>query len=318
MRLIAFRSSWLDHEETPVPVQDLSYSDSQRLLRDIVRACYHKGGLRTARLFRLEPGFFAALKAEVLDFVETHKPSDVRGAEHVTNWTKPFGTVYQFSLLNRSGRVDDTSADHDLSLAGKSFHFADRYPRLGDFVAAFPHAINMRLNAMGQKAGLSPHEEHPVRYVDRKSCWVTTRFHLPVMTNPGVEVLLEGDLYRLEEGSVFYFNNGCVHSAVNRGGDMRYHLVWDMLLTRETFELMFSPAPASAPFLLKTTGGDRVVQPHGRERVREYQIYGPNLERYKRWKLERFGLAPYQFQNLYNHYRFFRHQLMETPRLFQV
>lgn len=296
----------------------VTFDDPQQLLRDIVRACYHKGGLRTARLFRVDPTFFSELRREILAFVEAHKPSDVRGAEHVTNWTKPFGTVYQFSLLNRSGRVDDTSADHDLSTQGKSFHHGADYPRLAAFVAAFPHAINMRLNAMGQKAGLSPHEEHPVRYVDRRSCWLTTRFHLPVMTNPAVEVLLDGDLCRMEEGSIFYFNNGCVHSAVNRGGDMRYHLVWDMLLSRETYELMFSPAPVDVPFLVKTSGEDRRVVPHGHERIREYQIYGPNFERFKRWGLQRLGIAPYQFQNLYNHYRFLRHRLIETPRLFQA
>src|SRR5688572_23930046 len=255
--------------------QALTYDAPDRLLRDIVRACYHYGGLRTARLLRLSPDFFAALRREILDFVEAHKPSDVRGAEHVTNWTKPFGAVYQFSLLNRSGRVDDTSSDHDLSLAGKSFHHRADYPHLADFVAAFPHAINMRLNAMGEKAGLSPHEEHPVRYVDRRNCWLTTRFHLPVVTNPDVEVLLDGDLYRLEPGRVFYFNNGCVHSAVNRGGAMRYHLVWDMLLTAETFDLLFSDRPVAIPFLRKVSPGQRHVVPHRRERIREYQIFGP-------------------------------------------
>ena len=112
--------------------QALTYDAPDRLLRDIVRACYHYGGLRTARLLRLSPDFFAALRREILDFVEAHKPSDVRGAEHVTNWTKPFGAVYQFSLLNRSGRVDDTSSDHDLSLAGKSFHHRADYPHLAE------------------------------------------------------------------------------------------------------------------------------------------------------------------------------------------
>jgi hypothetical protein len=296
----------------------LSFADSRDLLRQIVRACYHKGGLRTARLLDVEPQFFAGLQEEVLRFVETHRPSDVSGATHVTNWTKPFGAVYQFSLLNRSGRVDDTSADHDLTTAGKRFHFGAQFPKLAAFIEAFPHAINMRLNAMGEKAGLSPHEEHPVRYLDRRNCWLTTRFHLPVVTNPEVEVLLDGDLYRLEPGRVFYFNNGCVHSAVNRGGTMRYHLVWDMLLTAETFDLLFSDTPVTIPFLRKTAPEHRAVVPHRRERIREYQIFGPGLERFTRWRLQRFGIAPYQFQNVYNHWRFLRHRLFETPRLFQT
>ena len=78
---------------------------------------------------------------------------------HVTNWTRPQGLVRQFSLLNRSGRFDDFSADHDLTCLGKSFHAADRYPALARLVKGFPHAVNFRINAMAPGARLPPHEE---------------------------------------------------------------------------------------------------------------------------------------------------------------
>ncbi len=294
-------------------------TQSRKVLSDIARANFHKGGLKTARLFQVDPAFFQQVRTDVLRFVEAHKPSDVQGVQHVTNWTKPFGSVFQFSLLNRSGRVDDTSSDHELSLAGKRFHFEDEFPALGAFVTSFPHAINMRLNAMGTKGGLSPHEEHPLRYRTQRDCWLTVRFHLPVVTNPKVEVLLDGELFRLEEGSVFFFNNGCIHSAVNQGETVRYHLVWDMLLTHETYELMFAEAGgALPPFLRRTTGAGRAPAPHRREPIREYQTYGRGLDLYKQWNLERFGIPAYRFQNLYTSWRFLKHRLREKVEFYQA
>lgn len=257
------------------------------------------------------------MRGEVLRFVEVHRPSDVQGTQHVTNWTKPFGSVFQFSLLNRSGNVDDTSSDHDLSTEGKRFHFGDEHPALGAFIATFRHAINMRLNAMGTKGGLSPHEEHPLRYRTVRDCWLTARFHLPVVTNPDVEVLLDGELFRLEEGSVFFFNNGCIHSAVNRGETVRYHLVWDMLLTRETYDLMFAEQGGGLPpFLTRTVSAERVPVPHRREPIREYQTYGRGLDLYKKWDLGRFGIPAYRFHNLYTSWRFLKHQLRESVEFY--
>jgi hypothetical protein len=300
-------------------VPAVTFNDPKKVLNDIARANFHRGGLKTARLFRLEPDFFRRVREEVLRFVDLHRPSDVQGTGHVTNWTKPFGSVFQFSLLNRSGRVDDTSSDHDLSLDGKRFHFGSEFPALAAFVTAFPHAINMRLNAMGEKGGLSPHEEHPLRYRTDRDCWLTARFHLPVVTNPAVEVLLDGELFRLEEGSVFFFNNGCIHSAVNRGENVRYHLVWDMLLTRETYELMFAESGGDLPpFLHRTVGAERVPAAHHREPIREYQTYGPGLDLYKKWDLGRFRIPPYRFQNLYTSWRYLRHQWRESVDFYQA
>src|SRR6185503_10205581 len=111
------------------------------------------------------------------------------------------------------------------------------------FISAFPEAANMRLNGLGTRGGLSPHEEHVVRRQPDGACWLSVRFHLPVRTTAEAEVLLDGELFRLEEGAVFLFNNGCVHSAVNRGPEFRYHLVWDMPLTARVFRLMFQATP---------------------------------------------------------------------------
>jgi hypothetical protein len=289
-------------------------ADPHCLLRGLARANYHRGGVKTLRLFRVERAFFARLQEDTRRFVARHQPSEVRAEGHVTSWTRPFGTVVQFSLKNRSGRPEDTSSDHDPDRAGKRFHWPEEFPALAAFIDAFPDAVNMRLNGLGTRGGLSPHEEHVVRRPRDGPCFVSVRFHLPVRTTDEAEVLLDGELFRLEEGSVFLFNNGCIHSAVNRGPAFRYHLVWDMPLSARVFSAMFRAVPP-APFLAPAAGADCVVAPVGRVAVTDYETYGPPREIYDRLRLGGLGVPRRLFQRAYNAFDYARHRLFERLAL---
>jgi len=203
--------------------------------------------LRGLRLFDLESACLDQLHRECLALVRAERPSDVSNRNHVTHWTKPRGTVLQYSLLNNSGRFDDTSTDHDLSCRGKRFHAADRYPNLAALIAAFPHSANFRLNVLAPGAALSPHKE-PVCF--RSSSGVIglrLRLHLAVATNPAAEVVLDGQIFTFSEGQIILFNQGCVHAARNGGRTDRLHLVWDMLLTKTTSNILFGDAPPHFP-----------------------------------------------------------------------
>ena len=209
--------------------------------------------LRCLRLFELESDFFGLLRRECEQLRQTERPSEVGNRGHVTHWARPRGDVLQFSLLNCSGRYEDTSTDHDLSCRDKRFHAPDRYPSLARFVSAFPHSINFRLNVLAPGASLSPHKE-PVCFRTRGSAvGLRLRLHLPVETNQSAEVLLDDQTYHFEQGQIILFNQGCVHAAANRGGTERLHLVWDMLLTSSTAEILFgadrrlSPPPERRP-----------------------------------------------------------------------
>ncbi len=293
------------------------------LLSQLVKANHHKGGLKCLKLFDVNHNFFDNLQQEITALIEANKPSDVKDKEHITNWVNPFGDVMQFSLYNRSGKLDDTSSDHDLTLAGKSFHYREKYPTLARFIEAFPHAYNMRLNGLGQNAGLSPHEEDIViahQKRGRKSYYsLRSRFHLPIITNQQAEILLDNEFYHLTPGSIFLFNNGCIHSASNRGKEPRYHLVWDMLLTQETFQLMFSEENYPLPnFMTKLTGQDRILVPHRQENIKEYQIMGRGKELYDLLKLNIFGIKPYIFQNLWNEWTYLKHHKFEKIEFFKI
>lgn len=196
------------------------------------------GGLVCRKILRLQPEFLGEIQQEVNDLCEHHLPSDVHDPEHITHWTQPFGGVYQFSLFNRSGCFDDFSSDHDHSCLHKHFHAGEAYPALARLMAALPHLVNFRLNLLCPQSGLQAHEENLFFLSKHHTVAAKLRFHLPVQTNPGAEVMLAGQIHHLEAGTIYFVHHGCAHSAHNHGDENRLHLVWDMLLTQDTFHWM--------------------------------------------------------------------------------
>jgi hypothetical protein len=249
------------------------------LLAGIRDGNYHVGGIRCLRLFQLNDAYFASVRADVERLCRDERPSDVNDPEHITNWTKPRGEVLQFSLLNRTGRYNDFTADHDLSCLGKAFHGAAAYPALAQFVAMFTHTVNFRINILAPGARLSPHEEHAVIRTRSGSIGARVRFHLPIVTNPKAELMLDGWIYRMEPGTIYFFNHGCVHSACNGGADRRIHLVWDMLLTAEAFDCMFRGGANPLPPLERIEEREQIPLPLRTERTGAHMQIQPPVTR---------------------------------------
>jgi hypothetical protein len=236
------------------------------LLEGIRAADRHQGGLRCLRLHRIAGDAFAAVRSEVDRLCRRGRPSDVRRPDHVTSWVLPYGSVLQFSLLNTSGRFDDFRTDHDLTRRDKRFAAAADYPALAELVAALPDAVNVRVNLLGPASGLMPHEEHLFVRAPNGAVVARVRFHLPVATNPGALVVLDGDAYHLEPGVVHFVNHGCLHAARNRGEHPRIHLVWDMVLTQAVYEVMFGDSACPSP-LQRITGPARRLAASHTERL---------------------------------------------------
>jgi len=236
--------------------------DARRLLEGIRDANYHHDGIRCLRLLRLDAARFAALRTEIQHLCAQQVPSDVRNTRHVTNWAGPFGKVTQYSLYNATGRFDDFSSDHNASCFGKRFHHKVNFPELDGLMRTLPALINCRLNLMGPSAGLSMHEEHSVIKAQSGLVGIRARFHLPIVTNPLAEISLDGSVYHLEAGSIFFINHGCVHSAVNSGTATRIHLVWDLLLTRAACNLLFGDMADACPaHTIRVPSSQRCVTP---------------------------------------------------------
>jgi hypothetical protein len=221
----------------------------REIMEGISSADLGKPALPCLRIFDLAPEFFLRMRLECVDLCRNQRPSQVGDPKHITYWANPYGRVLQFSLLNATGRYDDTSTDHNQSCRGKHFHDADKYPTLAEFLSAFPHSINFRLNVLGPGAALSPHKEHVCFKAHNGSVGLRLRLHLPVVTNEAAEVILDGQVYHFPERQILFFNHGCVHSARNRGSTDRLHLVWDLLLTPPIAELLFGNGATSFPAL---------------------------------------------------------------------
>jgi hypothetical protein len=244
------------------------------ILAGIRDANYQRRGIRCLQLFRADESYFSQLQTEVKELCRAESGSRVGSVRHITNWTRPHGEVLQFTLLNASGRYDDFSVDHDLSCFGKRFHGSYTYPAVARIIDTLPHTVNFRVNVLGPGASLSPHKEHTVIRTRAGSVALRTRFHLPICTNPGAEIMLDGDIYRLEVGTVYFVNHGCVHSARNGGDQDRVHLVWDMLLTREAFEFMFT-ATMTSSLLRRIKETDWAPTPVRSEEVGYYEQIAP-------------------------------------------
>ena len=263
----------------------MSYSS---LLNGIREGNYHAGGIRCLQLFRLQENYLAELKNEVMRLTQTECASDVTNPRHITNWVRPSGEVTQFSLFNSSGRYDDFSGDHSLSSSGKQFFGAHAYPILARLLASLPDLVNFRINLLGSGAKLSPHEEHSIVRIKSGEVVARVRFHLPIITAPKAELTLDGHVYHLMPGVIYLINHGCVHSAQNGSSNMRIHLVWDMLLSRAAFDVMFGESVLSLP-IIRFQEHERQVTPIRMEHIGSYERIPPAITRDEADHLELWG-----------------------------
>jgi aspartyl/asparaginyl beta-hydroxylase len=248
--------------------------NADALLNGIRDANFNEEGIRCLKLFNFDENYFKELQADVERLCRTESGSNVGEVTHITNWTRPRGEVVQFSLLNASGRYDDFRTDHDMSCFGKRFYGASRYPSIAKIIALLPHVVNCRVNLMGPGAALSPHKEHTVILTRGGSVALRTRFHLPVFTNVDAELMLDGEIFSLEAGVVYFVNHGCVHSASNGGVENRIHLVWDTLLTREAFDFFFEETASPQP-LRRLAPKEQIPTPVRKERIGPYERIAP-------------------------------------------
>lgn len=211
-------------------------SKQQQLADGIRDAAYQKRGITLIRLMRLKESFFCGLLNDCARIAADQDPSDVSSPAHGTNWTKPSGTVMQWALFGPEGTK------------GRSIRTPQSvFVASGDFLKQLcewirPSVASFRLNLIGGLSSLHPHREQVViPGTDAGKYAVRVRFHLPMITSEECRVQLNSQLYHLERGTLYYFNNGAVHGAVNHGSTNRMHLVWDAVLDKRVYDQYFNP-----------------------------------------------------------------------------
>jgi hypothetical protein len=90
-------------------------------------------------------------------------------------------------------------------------------------LAGFGCALRgVRLMRLGPGSCIKEHTDYDLSFEDG-----TVRFHIPVVTNDGVEFYLNQHRVVLEAGSIWYLRLSDPHSVVNRGSADRVHMVID-------------------------------------------------------------------------------------------
>ncbi|HXL98887.1 MAG TPA: aspartyl/asparaginyl beta-hydroxylase domain-containing protein [Rhizomicrobium sp.] len=93
-------------------------------------------------------------------------------------------------------------------------------------IAAFAcEILGARLLRLTPGSRINQHTDH--EYPERDGI---QRIHIPVVTNPDVEFLLNGSRVTMEAGSAWYLRLSDPHSVANNGQSDRVHLIVDTVL----------------------------------------------------------------------------------------
>lgn len=98
----------------------------------------------------------------------------------------------------------------------------------------------VRLLRLAVGAEVKPHSDHCLGYED--GCF---RMHIPIITNPHVVFILDGERIIMNEGECWYIDANFTHSVANKGTEDRIHLVIDGIRNEWTDDLFFKQADKS-------------------------------------------------------------------------
>jgi hypothetical protein len=80
----------------------------------------------------------------------------------------------------------------------------------------------VRLLKLGPGSVIKEHRDHALGLEDG-----IARIHIPILSNPDVEFVLNSQRVVMDEGESWYLNFNLPHRVVNRGSRERVHLVVD-------------------------------------------------------------------------------------------
>ena len=102
---------------------------------------------------------------------------------------------------------------------------------------------SVRLLRLEIGAYIKPHRDYNCGYEDN-----IFRIHIPIITNPEVEFILDDERLEMLEGQCWYTNVNYIHSVANKGNRDRIHLVIDGKRNSWSDDLFFSLAPKESFF----------------------------------------------------------------------
>lgn len=119
-------------------------------------------------------------------------------------------------------------------------HFLDKVPYFAQVLADIPAPLrSVRLMSLGPGATVHEHRDSKCGYP-----WGVMRLHIPVITNPGAQVVIDGQAMHWDAGRLWFGDFNRPHYVRNTGDQSRVHLVIDVMVTLELLAL-FPPRQAA-------------------------------------------------------------------------
>jgi hypothetical protein len=135
--------------------------------------------------------------------------------------------------------VDNIQAMHDADAKILPTRALASCPYFQEVIDQFKTRIlSARLLRLSVGAIILPHRDYRLGYED--GCF---RIHIPIITNPDVQFILDGNRLDMQVGECWYTNVNFEHSVRNDGQWDRIHLVLDLERNSWSDELFFSLAP---------------------------------------------------------------------------
>ena len=142
------------------------------------------------------------------------------------------------SLLSQGGKSENITGFNTVSESVTYTEIINSCPYLKEIIDGFLfEKTTVRLLRLASGAIIKPHTDTELGYED--GCF---RIHIPVITNPNVEFILDNQRLLMNEGECWYINANFTHSVVNNGREDRIHLVIDGIRNEWTDALFFKEA----------------------------------------------------------------------------
>ncbi|WP_103341269.1 aspartyl/asparaginyl beta-hydroxylase domain-containing protein [Amycolatopsis sp. CA-126428] len=109
----------------------------------------------------------------------------------------------------------------------------EQAPYLAEVIRSVPAPLRtVRLLALGAGARSKVHFETKIGLP-----WANVRLHVPIITNPGASLMIDGVVHRWQPGSFWFGDFSRWHQVTNDGDRVRVHMIIDSFLTPELLKL---------------------------------------------------------------------------------
>lgn len=208
------------------------------------------GRITMLELFQCDVELFDNIREEVMALhnkdegqtVASDHPTAVYVQKSDPTWRLKPGTIHQYSLYNSRDDVRFNGEDSHWHAIDRRFN--SRLKWIPGFVQRYfgrSELQNFRMQSISGGGDLGLHREKIIGIPNRPQHF-KIRFHLPIVTNPGVQFIMDGQRSRMKAGWVYLFNQACMHGVENRGNELRIHLVFDCYLNDHILQELVAPA----------------------------------------------------------------------------